>query len=148
MKLQIKLIPPSDPEAIPLPLPCYATPRSAGLDLRAWEDMEIYPCEHALVRTGLLMAIPIGYEGQVRPRSGIALGHRVTVLNAPGTIDADYRDEVKVILVNHGNNTFHVKRGDRIAQLVIAPVKQVEIEEVKELPTTSRKGGLGHTGIK
>lgn len=134
-----------------LPLPAYQSADAAGLDLLAAvpEDapMTIEPGKHALVPTGLIIALPRGYEAQVRPRSGLAAKHGVTVLNAPGTIDADYRGEVNVLLINHGHAPFTIKRGERIAQLVIAPVVRVELVSVAALPTTDRGGGgFGSTG--
>jgi len=137
------------PGAEDLPLPAYATPGSAGLDLLAAveEPMELTPLETALVPTGLCLALPEGYEGQVRPRSGLAARHGVTVLNSPGTIDADYRGEIKVILVNLGKEPFRIERGARIAQLVVAPVVRVAWSPGAELPESVRGGGgFGHTG--
>ena len=131
--------------------PSYMTPGSSGLDLRASieEPMTLEPFERKLISTGLKLAIPQGYEGQVRPRSGLALKHGITTLNSPGTIDSDYRGEVKVLLVNLGSAPVVINSGDRIAQLVIAPVVQAELEEVDELDDTSRgDGGFGHTGVK
>ncbi|HWE23481.1 MAG TPA: dUTP diphosphatase [Myxococcales bacterium] len=131
----------------PLPLPSYATAAAAGLDLRADEAKTLRPGERALVPTGLAIAIPAGYEGQVRPRSGLALRNGITCLNTPGTIDSDYRGEVCVILVNLGQETFELPRGERIAQLVIAPVSRAQLAQVDELPPTPRgSGGFGHTG--
>ena len=131
----------------PLPLPAYATEGSAGLDLRADVAVSLAPGERSLVPTGLSMAIPPGYEGQVRPRSGLALKQGVTCLNTPGTIDSDYRGEVSVILVNLSKAPVSLQRGDRIAQLVIAPVSRAELAESSELPSTARgEGGFGHTG--
>ncbi|MBL4849745.1 MAG: dUTP diphosphatase [Planctomycetes bacterium] len=132
-----------------LELPRYQTPDAAGMDLRAAleESVSLAPGEHALIPTGLCLAIPSGYEGQVRPRSGLAARHGVTVLNSPGTIDADYRGEVKVILINHGQAPFVVERGERVAQLVLAQVAQLGIEAVESLDDTERgAGGFGHTG--
>ena len=134
-----------------LELPAYATDQAAGLDLRAAVDgsMAIAPGQHAMVPTGLAIALPAGHEGQVRPRSGLAHRHGVTVLNSPGTIDADYRGEVKVMLINHGHQPFTITRGDRIAQLVVAPVVQVAICEVDALDETARgDGGHGSTGLQ
>jgi dUTP pyrophosphatase len=132
-----------------LPLPAYETAGAAGLDLRAAEACEITSGGRALVPTGLSIALPQGFEGQVRPRSGLAAKHGVTVLNAPGTIDSDYRGEVKVILVNFGNDTFRIARGDRIAQLIVAPVTRVEIAEVESLDETARgEGGSGSSGVR
>jgi dUTP pyrophosphatase len=131
-----------------LNLPTYATASAAGADLVAAEDATISPGGVHAVATGIALAIPEGYEGQVRPRSGLALKHGVTVLNAPGTIDADYRGEVRVILINHGSEPFKVARGDRIAQLVIAPVAPARFERVEALPATARgDGGFGSTGL-
>jgi dUTP pyrophosphatase len=132
-----------------LPLLAYQSALAAGLDLVAAvnETLSLQPGGRALVPTGLAMALPAGYEAQVRPRSGLAAKHGVTVLNTPGTIDADYRGEVKVILINLGDTAFEISRGDRIAQMVIAPVLQAEIEEVEILSETSRgTGGFGSTG--
>ena len=134
-----------------LELPAYATDQAAGLDLRAAVEgaMAIAPGQHAMVPTGLTIALPAGHEGQVRPRSGLAHRHGVTVLNSPGTIDADYRGEVKVMLINHGHQPFTITRGDRIAQLVVAPVVQVAILEVDALDETTRgDGGHGSTGLQ
>jgi dUTP pyrophosphatase len=131
-----------------LSLPAYATPGAAGADLAAAEDATIAPGGVHAVATGIAIAIPEGYEGQVRPRSGLALKHGVTVLNAPGTIDADYRGEVKVILINHGPEPFKVARGDRIAQLVVAAVAPARFERVDVLPDSARgEGGFGSTGL-
>jgi dUTP pyrophosphatase len=131
----------------PLPLPSYATPGSAGLDLRADVAVALGPGERALVPTGLALAVPLGYEGQVRPRSGLALRNGVTCLNSPGTLDSDYRGELSVILVNLGQEPVKLARGERIAQLVVSPVSRAELAEVAELPPTSRgAGGFGHTG--
>ena len=133
-----------------LPLPSYATAGSAGLDLAAAVDGELIlePGARALVPTGLRIALPAGYEAQVRPRSGLALRDGVLLPNAPGTIDADYRGEVAVILMNAGHEPFLVKRGDRIAQLVVAPIVQAQLVEVATLDATSRgAGGFGHTGV-
>ena len=130
-------------------LPTYATPQSAGLDLRAnlTEPIILQPLERCLVPTGLRIALPQGYEAQVRPRSGLALKHGITLLNTPGTIDADYRGEIGVIMVNLSNEPFEVKPGERIAQLVIARFEQAEWEVVESLDETLRgEGGFGHTG--
>ncbi len=132
-----------------LNLPTHATAGAAGADIVAAEDTTIQPGGIHAVATGIALAIPEGYEGQVRPRSGLALKHGVTVLNAPGTIDADYRGEVKVILINHGPEPFRVARGDRVAQLVVAAVAPVTFERVDVLPDTARgAGGFGSTGVK
>lgn len=133
------------------PLPEYATAQSAGLDLRAniEEAIVLNPMERKLVGTGLFMALPPGYEAQVRSRSGLALKHGITVLNSPGTIDADYRGELKVLLVNLSNEPFVVNEGERIAQLVIAKHEKAEFKLVEELDDTERgAGGYGHTGVK
>ena len=131
-------------------LPAYETVNSAGMDLRAYlpdGELVIKPMQRALVPTGLFMEIPVGYEGQVRPRSGLAIKSGITVLNSPGTIDADYRGEVKVILINLSDADFVIKSGDRIAQLVIAKHEQPEVVEVEVLSETERgAGGFGHTG--
>ena len=131
-------------------LPSYATPLSAGMDLRANldEPMVLEPLQRALVPTGLYMALPEGYEAQVRPRSGLAIKRGVTVLNSPGTIDADYRGEVCVILVNLSNEPFTILDGERIAQMVIARHEQIDWESVEVLDATQRgEGGFGHTGV-
>ena len=131
-------------------LPAYETVNSAGMDLRAYlpdSELVIKPMQRALVPTGLYMEIPVGYEGQVRPRSGLAIKSGITVLNSPGTIDADYRGEVKVILINLSDADFVIKSGDRIAQLVISKHEQPEVIEVETLSETVRgTGGFGHTG--
>ena len=132
-----------------VPLPAYATPGSSGLDLRAVvaEPVTLAPGATGLVPCGFMIAIPGGFEGQIRPRSGLAVKHGVGILNAPGTIDADYRGEVKVILTNFGGAPFVVNRGDRIAQLVIAPVVRAEWSVSEKLGDTERgAGGFGHTG--
>lgn len=133
------------------PLPTFATPQSAGMDLRANIDQPIVlrPMERRLVPTGLYMALPPGYEAQVRPRSGLALKHGITVLNTPGTIDADYRGEVMVLLINFSTEDFVVNDGERIAQMVLAKHEQCEFVEVEQLDETERgTGGYGHTGVK
>lgn len=130
-------------------LPEYATLASAGVDLRAFlpNEIEVRPMERVLVPTGLYISLPIGYEAQVRPRSGLAFKHGITVLNSPGTIDADYRGEIKVILVNLSNETFVIKDGERIAQMVVAKHEQAEWSLVSSLDETDRgAGGFGHTG--
>ncbi len=132
-------------------LPNYETIASAGMDLRASinESMTLKPLERAIVKTGLFLELPVGYEAQVRPRSGLAAKKGVTVLNAPGTIDADYRGEIGVILVNLSNEPFTVESGERIAQLIIAKHERAQWQEVDELSETSRgAGGFGSTGIK
>lgn len=132
-------------------LPAYATPQSAGLDLRANIDSPIvlHPMERRLVPTGLRIALPAGYEAQIRPRSGLALKHGITVLNTPGTVDADYRGEVMVLLINFSTEDFVINDGERIAQMVIARHEQVSFTLVEELDVTERgEGGYGHTGVK
>jgi len=132
-----------------LPLPEYHTEHASGMDLLAAvaSDTVIEPGKWALVPTGLAVAVPPGYEAQVRPRSGLALKHGIGVLNSPGTVDADYRGEVSVILFNFGAEPFVVKRGERIAQMVIAKVYRADVEVMDELPDTARgEGGFGHTG--
>jgi len=132
-----------------LPLPAYATAGSAGLDLRAADAFTLRPGERALVPTGIAIALPQGFEAQVRPRSGLAVKHGVTVLNAPGTIDADYRGEIKVPMINHGSEEFAIVRGDRIAQMVITPVTIATLTEVDSLEETERgSGGFGSSGQK
>jgi dUTP pyrophosphatase len=139
------------PHAAGLPLPAYQSAHAAGLDLLAAVPQDtplvLAPGKHAMVPTGLAIALPKGFEAQVRPRSGLAATHGVTVLNSPGTIDADYRGEVSVILINHGAEPFTIRRGERIAQMVIAPVVQARLNPVDSLPDTSRgSGGFGSTG--
>ena len=131
------------------PLPAYATPQSAGMDLRADinEPISIAPGERVLVPTGLYIALPEGYEAQIRPRSGLAFKHGITILNSPGTIDADYRGEIKVLLINLSNETFEIHDSERIAQMIVAPFAKVEWEQTDTLDTTQRgEGGFGHTG--
>ena len=132
-------------------LPAYATPQSAGMDHRANidEPITLHPLERRLIPTGLHIALPEGYEAQVRPRSGLALKHGLTVLNTPGTIDADYRGEIGVVLINLSNEDFVVEDGERIAQMVIARHEQADFVVVEELDQTERgEGGYGHTGVK
>jgi dUTP pyrophosphatase len=134
-----------------LPLPAYQSDGAAGMDLMAdtTTPIQLRPGERALVPSGLAVAIPSGFEAQIRPRSGLALRNGVTLLNSPGTIDADYRGEVQVLLVNLGTTDFVVHRGDRIAQLVVAPVTRAQWREVEELDDTTRgEGGFGHTGLR
>lgn len=136
-----------------LKLPVYETPLAAGADLRAAvpeeTPMTLAPGQRALVPTGFCMALPDGYEAQIRPRSGLAFKHGVTCLNTPGTIDADYRGEVKVLLINHGQEAFSIHRGERIAQMVIAPITQPKFTLVHTLSETARgAGGFGSTGVK
>ena len=130
-----------------LELPGYATDGAAGMDVLSAEDLTLAPGARHAVATGLALAIPAGFEVQVRPRSGLALKHGITVPNTPGTIDSDYRGELKVILINHGSDPFEVRRGDRIAQLVLAPVTRATWQAVAELDETVRgEGGFGSTG--
>lgn len=134
-----------------LPLPAYATAQSAGMDLYAavTDSVRLSPGQTAMIATGLKIALPDNMEAQIRPRSGLAAKFGVTVLNSPGTIDADYRGEIKVILINHGQADFMIERGERIAQMVIAPVTQIQWEPVSVLSDTSRgSGGFGSTGRK
>jgi dUTP pyrophosphatase len=145
-QLKVKVINKSKHE-----LPAYSTPQSAGMDLRANidESLTLHPMERKLISTGIYMALPIGYEAQIRPRSGLALKHGITVLNTPGTVDADYRGEVMVLLVNLSQEDFIVNDGERIAQMVIAKHEQADFVEVTELDETDRgDGGYGHTGVK
>lgn len=139
------------PHGEALPLPAYQSAHAAGLDIVAAVPQDasvtLGPGARALIPTGFALELPVGYEAQVRPRSGLAIRHGVTLLNSPGTIDADYRGELMVVMVNHGSEPFPVRRGDRIAQLVIAPVAAVEIAEVAALGGTARgQGGFGSTG--
>jgi len=145
VKIQIKRLHSED-----LPLPQYMTPGASGIDLLAAcdEDMMIPAGGRVLVPTGLALSIPAGYEAQIRPRSGLAIKHGLTLLNTPGTIDADYRGEIKVIVINLGDKEYILKRGERIAQMVFARVELAEFIEVEELDDTSRGvGGFGHTGV-
>ena len=132
-----------------LPLPAYATPGSAGLDLRACipQSITLLPGSRALVGTGLAVALPPGTEAQIRPRSGLAAEHGVTLLNSPGTVDSDYRGEIRLVVINLGQTPFTIHRGDRIGQMVVGEVSRVALEEVKHLPESGRNaGGFGHTG--
>jgi len=141
--VEIKRLPNNDD----LPLPAYETAGAAGMDLRAAEAMTLKPGGRHLVPTGLSISLPPGFEAQVRPRSGLAVKHGVTVLNSPGTIDCDYRGEIKVPLINHGQADFVIARGDRIAQMVIAPVTRINWSEVDTLDETARgTGGFGSSG--
>lgn len=145
MKMKVKIINKSN-----LPLPAYKTSGSSGLDLQAFisSPIELKPFSRALVPTGLHISIPEGYEGQIRGRSGLALNHGITLANGIGTIDSDYRGEVKVILVNLSEEPFVINNGDRIAQLVVIKYEKIQLEEVVELEETNRgEGGFGHTGI-
>lgn len=138
------------PSAKDLPLPRHQSKAAAGMDLHAniQQEIIIKKGQRVLVPTGIRIALPIGYEAQVRPRSGLAYKHGVTVLNTPGTVDADYRGELCVLLINHGSEDFTIQRGDRIAQLVIAKVEMIEFKEVDDLPESIRgAGGYGSTGI-
>ena len=132
-------------------LPMYATPQSAGMDLRAniESPISLFPMERKLVPTGLHIALPVGFEAQIRPRSGLALKHGITVLNSPGTVDADYRGEVMVLLINLSDQAFEIKPGERIAQMVIARHEQIQWSLVESLDDTERgEGGFGHSGTK
>ena len=143
MRVEIKRLPGSEG----MPLPAYETEGAAGMDLRAAEAMTLKPGARCLMPTGLSIALPQGFEAQVRPRSGLAVKHGVTVLNSPGTIDSDYRGEIKVPLINHGQEDFLIARGDRIAQMVIAPVTRIGWAEVEALDDTARgSGGFGSSG--
>ena len=145
-KLKVKIVNKS-----PNPLPSYGTPQSAGMDLRAWleEPVTLQPLERALIHTGVYVELPVGYECKIRPRSGLALKRGLTVLNTPGTIDADYRGEVGVIIVNLGNEPQTIENGERICQMVVAAHSVVEWEPVQELADSERgAGGFGHTGVK
>ena len=145
----VKVLISRDDKAKSFDLPEYATQGSSGVDLRSSEDYIIKPFERALVATGIRLAIPAGYEVQVRPRSGLALKHGIIIPNAPGTIDSDYRGEVKVILMNLGREDFMIKAGDRIAQMILAPVAKISWEECAELEEPERgSGGFGSTGAK
>ena len=138
-----------EPEGRGLDLPGYQSEHAAGMDLHAAieQDLNLAPGERTLVSTGLALAIPAGYEGQVRPRSGLAIREGVTLLNAPGTIDADFRGTLKLVVINHGSEPVTIRRGERLAQLVIARVERAVLEIVSELPGTSRgEGGFGSTG--
>ena len=141
------------PHGADLPLPQYQTAHAAGLDLLAAVPadaaIEIAPGARAMIPTGVAIALPAGFEGQVRPRSGLAMHHGITLLNSPGTVDADYRGELRIILINLGSETFIVRRGMRVAQIVIAPVRRANLIETKNLPATERAdGGFGSTGSR
>jgi len=147
MKIEFKKL----PHAQDLPLPSYESEYAAGMDIRAalLEPIELLPGMRKLIPTGLKMALPQGYEAQIRPRSGLAYRNGVTMLNTPGTIDADYRGEVKVLAVNLGDEPFVIRHGDRLAQMIIAPIIQAEIHEVDSLSETERgEGGFGSTGVE
>jgi dUTP pyrophosphatase len=131
------------------PLPEYKTEGSAGMDIRSIDDVTLNPGERALIHTGLYIAVPHGYEAQLRPRSGLALKYGITLANAIGTIDEDYRNEIGAIIINHGEEPFIIEKGDRIAQMVITKYEKSEWNEVNELDETERGlGGFGHTGVK
>lgn len=139
------------PHAKDLPLPSYETEHAAGMDIRAALDerVTIWPGSRALVATGLKIELPMGYEAQIRPRSGLAIRDGISLVNSPGTIDADYRGEVKVIMINHGDQEFHINHGDRIAQMIIAPVTRVLMQAAEDLNESARgEGGFGSTGVK
>ncbi|MFM6976660.1 MAG: dUTP diphosphatase [Sphingobacteriaceae bacterium] len=132
------------------PLPAYETHASAGMDIKAFlpQAIEIKPFERILIPTGLFIELPLGFEAQIRPRSGLALKHGITVLNSPGTIDSDYRGEIKILLINFSDTDFRVQSGDRIAQMIIAKHEQIDWEQVEVLSETVRgAGGYGHTGL-
>ena len=139
------------PDNYDLPLPAYETNGSSGMDIRAWTEEEIIlrPGDIKLVPTGISISIPPGYEAQIRPRSGLALKHGIGLVNSPGTIDSDYRGEIGIIMVNFGKEPFIIRRGDRIAQMVIARIYQARILEVADLESTVRgDGGFGHSGVE
>ena len=143
-KIKVKIV----REANTIAIPAYATPNSSGVDLCSTMYCMIKPGEQALIPTGIKISIPEGYEAQIRPRSGLALNQKITIPNSPGTIDADYRGEIRVLLKNEGEDPFTLRFGDRIAQMVFVPVIQAEFEEVKALDETKRgAGGFGSTGI-
>lgn len=147
-KIELKI---KKPVNYDLPLPSYETKGSSGMDLRAWteEDIILNPGEIRLVPTGISISIPRGYEAQIRPRSGLALKHGIGFVNSPGTIDSDYRGEIGIIMTNFGREPFTVRKGDRIAQMVIARVYQAQILEVDDLDETTRgEGGFGHSGVE
>ncbi len=147
-KIELKI---KKPDNYDLPLPAYETWGSSGMDVRAWTDGDIVlnPGEIRLVPTGLSISIPVGYEAQIRPRSGLALKHGIGMVNSPGTIDSDYRGEIGIIMINHGDKPFTVRRGDRIAQMIIARVCHAEILVVDDLDSTTRgDGGFGHSGVE
>jgi dUTP pyrophosphatase len=147
MKIAITRLSPATHD---VPLPAYATAGAAGMDVRAAVEADLFvkPKQTVLVPTGFAIAVPGGYEAQIRPRSGLAIKHQIGILNAPGTIDADYRGEVRIILTNFGEADFCIRRGDRIAQMVIAPYVRAEWEERSSLDATDRGGGgFGHTGV-
>jgi len=139
-----------EPGCADLPLPAYETAHASGMDLRAAvpAPLRVAPGERVLVPTGLRIALPPGVEAQIRPRSGLAIRNGISMVNTPGTIDADYRGEIRIILINHGQEPFAIRRGDRIAQMIIAPVLRVTLDLVEDLEATPRgEGGFGHTGV-
>jgi dUTP pyrophosphatase len=145
IRVQVKI----EPEGEDLDLPRYQTAHAAGMDLPAAvnEDVVLEPGARDLVSTGISIALPPGYEAQIRPRSGLAVKHGITLLNSPGTIDADYRGVIRLALINHGKRPFTIRRGDRLAQMVVAPVCRAELSIEAELPSSGRgEGGFGHTG--
>jgi dUTP pyrophosphatase len=147
--LQVKILR-INPEKTDIPIPAYATAGSAGMDICAAvdSDLEIQPSETVLVPTGFIIELPVGHEAQIRPRSGLAIKHNIGILNSPGTIDSDYRGEVKIILTNFGKKPFAIHRGDRIAQMIVAKYERVHWNESSSLAESSRgEGGFGHTGI-
>jgi dUTP pyrophosphatase len=148
IKIKVKRL---SEEFLDVPLPYYATSGSAGMDIRAAikDDIFLQPGKVGLIPTDISVEIPLGYEIQVRPRSGLAANHSIGILNSPGTVDSDYRGEVKIILMNFGNEDFKISKGDRIAQLIVSKVFTAKMVEVKNLNSSSRgKGGFGHTGKK
>jgi dUTP pyrophosphatase len=147
MKLKIQII----NKELPVTMPAYATEHASGLDIAcaSGEPIVLMPMETKLIPTNLKLEIPIGYEGQVRPRSGLAIKHNIGIMNSPGTIDADYRGELKILLTNFGKTAFTVNNGERIAQLIICKTEKAELEIETELSSTNRnEGGFGHTGLK
>ncbi len=143
LKIGVKKLPGTED----LALPSYQTNHSAGMDIVSAQSVEIAPGERTMISTGLTVAIPDGFEAQIRPRSGLAVKHGITLVNTPGTIDADYRGEIRIIMINHGDEVFAVKRGERIAQMIIAPVTRCNWELMDELPESGRgEGGFGSTG--
>lgn len=147
-KIELKI---KKPDNYDLPIPAYETKGSSGMDLRAWmeEDITLNPGEIKLVPTGISISIPRGYEAQIRPRSGLALKHGIGLVNSPGTIDSDYRGEIGIIMTNFGKEPFIIRRGDRIAQMVIARIYQARVLEVDDLDSTVRgDGGFGHSGVE
>ncbi|MBN2418801.1 MAG: dUTP diphosphatase [Deltaproteobacteria bacterium] len=147
-KIELKI---KKPDNYDLPLPAYETKGSSGMDIRAWteDDITLNPGEIKLIPTGISISIPQGYEAQIRPRSGLALRHGIGLVNSPGTIDSDYRGEIGIIMANFGKEQFVIRKGDRIAQMVISRVYQAFIMEVEDLDSTDRgEGGFGHSGVE